>query len=145
MIREMQAGDIGRVMEIWLKENTEAHRFIDAQYWKGHFEMVREMLPQAEVYVSQNGGCVNGFIGLNGGYIEGIFVSGNAQSRRIGRQLMEHAKRLRGQLSLSVYQKNESAIRFYRREGFRIERAGVDEETGEPEFTMVWMRKAAQR
>lgn len=97
MIREMQAGDIGRVMEIWLKENTEAHRFIDAQ------------------------------------------------SRGIGRQLMEHAKRLRGQLSLSVYQKNESAIRFYRREGFRIERTGVDEETGEPEFTMVWMRKAAQR
>ena len=30
MIREMQAGDIGRVMEIWLKENTEAHRFIDS-------------------------------------------------------------------------------------------------------------------
>ena len=65
MIREMQAGDIGRVMEIWLMENTEAHRFIDAQYWKGHFEMVREMLPQAKVYVSQDGGCVNAFIGLN--------------------------------------------------------------------------------
>ena len=64
MIREMQASDIGRVMEICLKENIKSHRFIDAQYWKGHFEMLREMLPQAEVYVNQDSGCVNGFIGL---------------------------------------------------------------------------------
>ena len=113
MIREMQASDIGRVMEICLKENIKSHRFIDAQYWKGNFEMLREMLPQAEVYVSQDDGCVDGFIGLNGGYIEGIFVSEDAQSRGIGRQLMEHAKRIRGQLSLNAYQKNESTIRFY--------------------------------
>ena len=52
-------------------------------------------------------------IHIYGGYIEGIFVSGDAQSRGIGRQLMEHAKRIRGQLSLNAYQKNESAIHFY--------------------------------
>ena len=42
---------------------------------------------------------------------------------------------------LQVYQRNARAIRFYQREGFRIQNEGMDEHTGEKDYTMVWERK----
>ena len=41
----------------------------------------KEMLLQAEVYVYENDQKIQGFIGVNGEYIEGIFVSGEMQSQ----------------------------------------------------------------
>ena len=74
MIRALQEADIERVAEIWLDSNLKAHHFIPAQYWKSNFELVKEMLSQAEVYAYENDRNIQGFTGLNGEYIEGIFA-----------------------------------------------------------------------
>ena len=68
MIRELQKADINKVADIWLDTNLQAHYFIPAQYWKSNFDSVKELLPQAEVYVYENGQKLQGFIGLNGEY-----------------------------------------------------------------------------
>ena len=44
-------------------------------------------------------------------------------------------------LQLNEYQKNARAISFYQREGFIIQCEGLDEDTGEKEYTMLWKRK----
>ena len=54
MIRELQKSDIDQVADICLDTNLKAHYFISAQYWKNNFELVKEMLSQAEVYVYEN-------------------------------------------------------------------------------------------
>lgn len=176
MIRSMQTNDIDRVAEIWLDTNIRAHDFISAEYWKGNLEAVRKMLPQAEVYVYEaerrdgvSGGeeyrgssGIQGFIGLDGDYIAGIFVCHEAQSGGIGKQLLDAAKAAavrkaaeaktgreaaeartgreaaRPVLTLHVYQRNLRAVRFYEREGFRVRREGIDEATGEKEYSMIW-------
>ena len=89
MIRELQKSDIDQVADIWLDTNLKAHYFISAQYWKNNFELVKEMLSQAEVYVYENDKMIQGFIGLSGEYIEGIFVSVEMQSHGIGRLLLD--------------------------------------------------------
>ena len=138
MIRKLQDADIDRVADIWLDANLKAHSFISPQYWKGNFETVKKMLPQAEVYVYENDREIWGFIGLNGEYIEGIFVSGEMQSRGIGKRLLDFVKTKKTELRLNVYQKNVRAIRFYQREGFKILREGMDEATGEKDYEMTW-------
>ena len=152
MIRELRITDADRVAEIWLDTNLQAHDFIPAEYWKGNFAAVREMLPRAEVYVyeEKRGGTgaseqpdpggdeILGFIGLNGDYIEGIFVCDGAQSRGIGKALLDHAKERKKKLSLNVYKKNRRAVNFYQRECFRIDEEGTDEDTGEREYLMIW-------
>ena len=60
---------------------------------------------------------IQGFIGLNDEYVEGIFVSGEMQSQGIGKILLNYAKDKRNKLHLNVYQKNARAISFYKREG----------------------------
>lgn len=137
-IRALRRADIGRVMELWLDANLKAHSFIPTAYWKSNFDAVKEMLPQAEVYVYEDASEIDAFVGLNGTYIEGIFVSSEMQSKGIGRRLLDFVKTNRTKLCLNVYQKNTRAIDFYQREGFKIRCEGLDESTGEKDYEMVW-------
>ena len=53
--------------------------------------------------------------------------------------VFEEDKKVR--LQLNVYQKNARAISFYQREWFIIQCEGLDEATGEKEYTMLWKQK----
>ena len=127
MIRELRKADINKVANIWLDTNITAHYFIPAQYWQNNFELVKELLLQATVYVYEHNQEIQGFIGLNDEYVEGIFVSDK-----------------RSKLLLNVYQKNTRAISFYQREGFEIQHSGLDEVTGEKDYVMAWHQKKSQ-
>ena len=129
-------------MQIWLHGNLDAHAFILASFWEAHFEMVRDMLPQAELYVHENEDPrqIDGFIGLTENHIEGIFVAKAARSKGIGKALLEYAKPRKPCLTLSVYQKNERALAFYRHEQFVVQSEGIDEDTNEAEIQMLWTR-----
>lgn len=143
VVRKARTEDLERIVEIWLEANARAHGFIPRQYWLDQLPLVRTLLPQAELYVWQDGdGAVQGFLGLNGAHIEGIFVWPPVQSQGIGKALLERAKAGHGSLALSVYRKNDRAAAFYRREGFRVRREGVDASTGEAESRMIWERSA---
>ena len=102
---------------------------------------VKEMISQSEVYVFEADKKIQGFVGLNDEYIEGIFVSDEMQSCGIGKLLLDYIKDKKVSLRLNVYQKNARAISFYQREGFIIQCEGLDEATGEKEYTMLWKRK----
>ena len=138
MIRKLQKADINRAADIWLKTNLKAHFFIPEQYWISNYEFVKEMLPQAEVYVYEDDKMIQGFIGINDEYIEGIFVSDEMQSRGIGKILLDYIKDKKDRLQLNVYQKNVRAMSFYQREGFTIQSEEMDEFTGEKEYVMNW-------
>ncbi len=138
MIRKLQKSNVIKVADIWLDSNIKAHNFISAQYWESNYEPVKEMLLQAEVYVYESNGEIQGFIGLNGEYIEGIFVCDKLQSQGIGKLLLDFIKERRTKLSLNVYEKNIRAIHFYQREGFEIQDEGIDEATGEKDYIMIW-------
>ena len=142
MVRQYSDSDMDAVMEIWFNTNIQAHHFIPSDYWRTNCNMVREILPHAEIYVHEDD-CtkqVDGFIGLNDDYIEGIFVKETMQSKGIGKQLLNHVKEVKPMLKLSVYQKNVKAIKFYLREKFSIQSENVDDNTGEKEFIMMWKR-----
>ena len=138
MIRKLQKVDINRVADIWLTTNLKAHFFISEQYWISNYEFVKEMLPQAEVYVYEDDKMIQGFIGINDEYIEGIFVSDEMQSRGIGKMLLDYIKDKKDRLQLKVYQKNVRAMSFYQREGFTIQSESMDEFTREKEYVMNW-------
>lgn len=144
MIRKFETQDLGTVMQIWLHGNLDAHAFIPASFWTGHFEIVRNMLPQAELYVheSEDTRQIDGFIDLTGNHIEGIFVAKAARSKGVGKALLEYAKSRKPSLTVSVYQKNQRALAFYRRKQFVVQSEGIDEDTNEADIQMLWTRQA---
>lgn len=140
MIRQFKKNDLLAVMQIWLDTNIKAHDFIPKEYWESNYEIVKEILPDAEIYVHEDdtAGFIDGFIGLTDNYIAGIFVKEDKQSKGIGKQLLNYVKNIKSNISLSVYQKNTKAVRFYKREQFQIVSESVDDITNEKEFIMEW-------
>lgn len=145
MIRRLIENDITPVMKIWLDGNINAHSFIAEAYWINHYSQVKEMLPQAEVYVYEDDIThqIVGFIGLTDHYIAGIFIEKQSQSKGIGKQLLCYVKNLKSDLCLSVYLKNERAIAFYLREQFVIQSEDTDPVNHEKEYVMIWKKPIA--
>ena len=142
MIRQYAECDIDTLMQIWLDTNIQAHNFISPDYWRNNFDMVRKMLPYSEIYVYEDeySNQIDGFIGLNDNYIEGIFVKEATQSKGIGKQLLDYVKKFKSTLNLRVYRKNKKAVKFYLREKFSIQSENAGVNTGEKEFIMAWNR-----
>ena len=70
--------------------------------------------------------------------MRGLFVCREFQSHSIGKQLIDFAKTVRRELILRVYRKNTRAVKFYQREQFEIIQTGIDEDTNEEEYSMLW-------
>lgn len=138
MITKFKPEQLDCIMDIWLQSNLEAHDFIDADYWTGNFEMVKEMLPQSELYVYSLEENPVGFIGMQENYIAGIFILKEFRSHGIGTQLLDYAKSIKDELELDVYQKNIPAFKFYKKHGFTTIKTSVTD--GETEYLMRWQK-----
>ena len=92
MIRNFTKDDVEEVMKIWLDTNILTHIYIDDNYYKGNFNAVKELMYNADIFVYQENGIINGFIRLIDDYIAGIFVLNEYQSKSIGKKLLNHAK-----------------------------------------------------
>ena len=140
MIRKFVPEDLKEVMNLWLKGNLSAHAFVPADYWHRQYPQAEKAIADAEVYVWEAEGRLQGFLGLQKDYLAGIFVEENCRCRGIGRELLCFAKKLYPRLWLQVYEENSRAVSFYRREGFACVGKGIDQDTGEQELAMEWRR-----
>lgn len=140
MIRAFKKQDLDRIMELWLDINILAHSFIESEYWTSNYNTVKSMMPNATIYIYEENDSIQGFIGLMDNYIAGIFLSQQLQSNGIGKELLDYVKNKKDTLSLNVYKQNNRAVNFYLREHFVITNEQIDENTGEFEFSMNWIK-----
>ena len=138
MIRLFNLEDLDDVMKIWFDANLEVHNFINKNYFISNYEHVKEEIKKSNIFVYENNGKILGFIGIDNGFIQGIFVSKTSRSKGIGKKLIDYCKEKYSTLSLKVYEKNKRAINFYKNQEFRIYSKSVDIQTQQVEYDMVW-------
>ncbi|MDF7670056.1 GNAT family N-acetyltransferase [Orbaceae bacterium ESL0721] len=136
MIREYQPADLDAIMKIWLQGNEQAHPFIDPEFFKQNYEMVKLFIPMSTVYVQDLDG-VKGFIGLTENFISGLYVDEAYRRQGIGHALITKAKQLHNELVTTVYKQNPAAVEFFEAQEFFITSESINEETGELEYMMV--------
>ncbi len=149
MVRRMKEQDVEEIARIWLEANMEAHDFISQDYWLGNYEAVKNQLYESEAYVYEDHEGIQGFAGINKGYLEGIFVKRSMRSKGVGKALMDICKSKYFKISLHVYCKNKKAVNFYMREGFQINKRYAEARTddikldlaGCTEFEMIWQKE----
>ncbi len=143
MIRKAKETDIDEIMDIWLNSNIDAHSFVPKEYWVENFNCVKKSILTAEVYIYTDDYTDDliGFIGLADNYIAGLFVKQAARSKGVGKALLDYVKGIKSELFLDVYDKNRHAIRFYKREHFKVQEQNVDIDTKEKECRLVWHNK----
>lgn len=96
---------------------------------------------QCEVWVAE-AGAIDGFIAFRADWIDHLYVRPHCQRTGVGTALLAQAMQTYPLLRLWTFQRNESAIRFYRARGFHeIERTGgARNEEREPDMLMEWVR-----
>lgn len=135
MIREFKSADLDEVMAIWLQGNEQAHNFIDANFFKQNYDIVKMLIPMSTVYVQEFDG-IKGFIGITENYISGLFVDQAFRRQGTGKALVDKVKQRHNQLMVHVYKKNIDAINFYLSQNFEIISESINEESNEPELLM---------
>ena len=141
IIRKFNDFDLKRVMRIWYEGNLEAHDFVDKNYWEKNFGFVKRSLPESEVYVYEIDGYVVGFVGIDEGYISGLFVDKEYRGVGIGTKLIEYVKELYDFFTLHVFENNYGAVTFYENRGLIKKEESVHEDLGEVEYLMYYRRK----
>ena len=141
IIRKFNEMDLKRVMRIWYDGNLEAHDFIPKEYWDKNISYVKRNLPQLEVYVYEVDGYVVGFVGIDEGYVAGLFVDKEYRGVGIGTKLVSYVKELYDFFTLHVFENNYGAVTFYENRGLLIKEESVHEDLGEVEYLMYYRKK----
>jgi len=96
---------------------------------------------RTEAWVATDGGRILAVMSLTPGWVQQLYVATEWQGRGIGRALLDLAKeRSAGELQLWAFQVNETARRFYERNGFVVAELtdGSGNEEKEPDVRYIW-------
>lgn len=131
MIRKYRDHDLDDLLDAWASASEIAHPFLTQDFLALERENIPNLyLPNAETWVFEDKGRVVGFVALLGIEVGAIFVHPSQQRRGVGRQLMDKARELRGELVVEVFKANTMGRAFYAKYGFEIVAEKVHEQTG---------------
>lgn len=142
MIREALSTDRDALLDIWLRSVRATHTFLTETDIQSLLPLVRDSaLAALELWVlCAEGGEPIGFLGLSGASVEALFIAPEWCRRGGGRTLLDHARRLKGLLTVSVNEQNPSATRFYEACGFSVVGRSEVDDGGRP-FPLLHLRE----
>lgn len=144
-IRRSVPADREALVDIWLRSVQATHSFLTEQD-------IQSLLPPTRAYLTSDEPelwvlCSNteemmGFMGLSEGKIDALFLAPEFQGCGGGRQLVQYAQQLQGNLAVDVNEQNPAARRFYEACGFVVEGRSELDDAGRP-FPLLYMRLPA--
>lgn len=128
IIRAATDGDHAALLTIWLRSVRASHLFLSEEEIQELLPIVRDQaLPSMELWVLDEESELVGFAGLDGTKLEALFIAPEYFRRGAGRLLVQHARSLKGPLSVDVNEQNPEAVKFYEAMGFhRVGRSDLD-------------------
>ena len=133
---------VQQLTEVWERSVRATHAFLS----EDDIVRLRGMVPQAfaevpRLLVARRAGRVIGFAGVDGAFLDMLFLDAAARGMGAGRLLLERATELYGVTELSVNEQNPDAVGFYEHMGFSTYRRTETDEQGDP-FPLLYMRRA---
>lgn len=118
-IRERRRADHPQLLELWERSVRATHDFLAETDIARLRPKVRDMYFDAvEMWVYEDAEGLAGFIGLAGAQVEMLFLEPARRGQGIGTRLLDHARGLRGALTVDVNEHNPQAHGFYLHYGF---------------------------
>ncbi|QND54126.1 acetyltransferase [Phyllobacterium sp. 628] len=144
IIRPRENDDIPELVAIWESAVRATHHFLSEDDIQFFLPLVREeALPGMEVWVAETpSGKRLGFMGLDEAKVEMLFVDPARHGQGTGRRLLDHARTLKGPLSVDVNEQNPDAHGFYLKYGFVQTGHSELDGSGRP-FPLIHMEQPA--
>ena len=133
--------DFTRVVEVWEASVRATHEFVTEAVIEVIRPLVRDGLPYVPhlLGVRESTGQVAGFIGVEDGKVEMLYVHPAWRGQGIGRRLLSYAVTTLGTYELDVNEQNPQAIGFYLRMGFEVVGRSAVDSIGKP-YPLLHMR-----
>ncbi|MFA5488623.1 MAG: acetyltransferase [Candidimonas sp.] len=143
-IRKGQPEDHQTLLVIWEQSVRASHDFLSEQDIQALLPIVRDQaLPGLEVWVlCDEASAPIGFMGLNDNKLEALFISPTSFRQGGGKIMLEHSRRLKGQLEVDVNEQNPRAVGFYLSNGFLVAGRSPTDPQGLP-FPLLHLRDAS--
>lgn len=119
-IRARTPADNPLLVDVWLRSVRATHDFLSENDIAELLPQVRDVyLDAVEIWVFDGPDQrPAGFIGLSDAQVEMLFLDPRWRGQGIGTRLLDHARALRGALTVDVNEHNPQAHGFYRHYGF---------------------------
>src|SRR5262245_36470615 len=143
-IRRATPTDGEALFDIWQRSVRATHTFVSEEDMQSFIPLVRDYVSssEAELWVlCSELGAILGFMGMTGSKIDSLFLAPEHHRQGHGRRLVQHARELRGELTVDVNEQNTAACRFYETCGFVVEGRSELDDTGRP-YPLLHMRLA---
>jgi putative acetyltransferase len=141
-IRNAQAAEADRLFAIWLRSVRATHAFLAEDDVQALIPLVRDYIDASVesfwVLVDAAGTPI-GFMGMTGSEIDSLFVDPDHLRHGGGRALVNHARTLSTELTVSVNEQNPAARKFYEACGFAVVGRSETDGQGRP-FPLLHLR-----
>ena len=132
---------VDRLVNVWERSVRETHAFLS----KGEIAEIKPFVPQAlmsveTLVVAKRDDAPVGFMGVQDGRLEMLFLDPGARGRGLGRALLAYGIERLGVTELTVNEQNPQAVGFYEHLGFKTYRRTETDEEGRP-YPLLYMRR----
>ncbi len=133
VIRKAVPGDIQELVILWEASVRASHNFITEKDIEVYKKMIYDhTLRHVPTYVFEKNGKILGFIGIDDGQCEMLFVRPEAFGKKIGSRLMQYGIENCGVRKVCVNEQNPRASGFYERLGFVVVKRDDKDSNGSP-------------
>lgn len=131
---------IERLVAVWERSVRATHEFLSEE----EIAEIKPFVPQAvtgveTLVVAERDDEPVGFMGVQDGRLEMLFLDPEARGHGLGRRLLEHGVARLGVTELTVNEQNPQAVGFYEHLGFKTYRRTELDEEGRP-YPLLYMR-----
>ncbi|HYE20823.1 MAG TPA: acetyltransferase [Tepidisphaeraceae bacterium] len=140
-VRRATPVDTDTLIAIWRDAVRATHDFVTLADIERMTPDVRAALASLEVWLLEGPrGVVWGWMGLDGPKLEALFLGPAHHGHGGGRRLVDHARALKGPLTVDVNEQNPAARGFYEAMGFAVVGRSPLDAAGRP-FPLLHMRE----
>ena len=131
---------VERLVDVWERSVRATHTFLS----EAEIAEIKPFIPQAiagveTLVVAERGDAPVGFMGVQDGRLEMLFLDPEVRGHGLGRQLLEYGIEQLGVTELTVNEQNPQAVSFYEHLGFAAYRRTELDEEGRP-YPLLYMR-----
>jgi putative acetyltransferase len=118
IVRKGTVADAPRALEIWRAAVDATHGFLTPEHRQELDGIVAGFLPQAGLWLVDDGARAAGFLILDDDMIEALFVDPAVHGRGFGSALIAHALSLAPTARVDANEQASNALPFYEAKGF---------------------------